>query len=54
MMLKPAPTLICGQVREMGVGAFGVVVSARDDISGEHVAIKQINRVFDKARPGAQ
>ncbi|KAG8835562.1 hypothetical protein FRC17_002482 [Serendipita sp. 399] len=35
-------------VRQMGVGAFGAVVSAQDSISGEHVAIKQINRAYDK------
>ncbi|CAG7847045.1 Mitogen-activated protein kinase spm1 Short=MAP kinase spm1; AltName: Full=MAP kinase pmk1 [Serendipita indica DSM 11827] len=36
-------------VRQMGIGAFGAVVSAQDTISGEHVAIKQINRVYEKA-----
>ncbi|PVG04896.1 putative mitogen-activated protein kinase MpkA [Serendipita vermifera] len=35
-------------VREMGIGAFGAVVCAQDTISGEHVAVKQINRVYDK------
>lgn len=35
-------------VRQMGIGAFGAVVSAQDTISGEHVAIKQINRVYEK------
>jgi hypothetical protein len=34
----------------MGLGAFGAVVSAQDSISGEHVAIKQINRVYEKVR----
>lgn len=38
------------KVREMGIGAFGAVVSAQDTISGEHVAIKQVNRVYEKAR----
>ncbi|KIM34236.1 hypothetical protein M408DRAFT_325692 [Serendipita vermifera MAFF 305830] len=37
-------------VREMGMGAFGAVVSAQDTISGEHVAIKQVNRVYEKAQ----
>ncbi|EIN06099.1 Pkinase-domain-containing protein [Punctularia strigosozonata HHB-11173 SS5] len=35
-------------IREMGSGAYGVVISAADEISGETVAIKQVNRVFDK------
>ncbi|PFH51897.1 hypothetical protein AMATHDRAFT_74594 [Amanita thiersii Skay4041] len=35
-------------VREMGAGAYGVVISAADEISGETVAIKLITRVFDK------
>ncbi|KAI0050979.1 Pkinase-domain-containing protein [Auriscalpium vulgare] len=35
-------------VREMGSGAYGVVISAADDISGETVAIKMVTRVFDK------
>ncbi|KZT27846.1 Pkinase-domain-containing protein, partial [Neolentinus lepideus HHB14362 ss-1] len=37
-------------VREMGSGAYGVVISALDDISGETVAIKQVSRVFDKVQ----
>ncbi|CAG8696704.1 7856_t:CDS:2, partial [Acaulospora colombiana] len=32
----------------MGIGAFGAVVCAQDTISGEHVAVKQINRVYEK------
>ncbi|KAL7411317.1 kinase-like domain-containing protein [Mrakia frigida] len=35
-------------VRELGQGAYGLVVSAQDDISGETIAIKMITRVFDK------
>ncbi|TDL24073.1 Pkinase-domain-containing protein [Rickenella mellea] len=35
-------------IRDMGSGAYGVVISAADDISGETVAIKQVTRVFDK------
>lgn len=35
-------------VREMGIGAFGAVVSCQDIISEEFVAVKQINRVYDK------
>jgi mitogen-activated protein kinase 7 len=37
-------------VREMGSGAYGVVVSAVDDISGETVAIKLVTRIFDKVQ----
>jgi len=32
----------------MGSGAYGVVISAADEISGETVAIKLVTRVFDK------
>jgi len=42
--------MLVHQVREMGIGAFGAVVSAQDKISGEHVAIKQVNRVYEKVR----
>ncbi|TFK26179.1 Pkinase-domain-containing protein [Coprinopsis marcescibilis] len=35
-------------VREMGSGAYGVVISAADEISGETVAIKMVTRVFEK------
>ncbi|KDQ61759.1 hypothetical protein JAAARDRAFT_521210 [Jaapia argillacea MUCL 33604] len=37
-------------IREMGSGAYGVVISAADEVSGEPVAIKQINRVLDKVQ----
>ncbi|KAF6752971.1 kinase-like domain-containing protein [Ephemerocybe angulata] len=37
-------------VREMGSGAYGVVISAADEISGETVAIKMVTRVFDKVQ----
>ncbi|KIJ65683.1 hypothetical protein HYDPIDRAFT_187390 [Hydnomerulius pinastri MD-312] len=37
-------------VREMGSGAYGVVVSAADEISGETVAIKLVTRVFEKVQ----
>ncbi|KIL69470.1 hypothetical protein M378DRAFT_21621 [Amanita muscaria Koide BX008] len=37
-------------VREMGAGAYGVVMSAADEISGETVAIKLVTRVFDKVQ----
>lgn len=36
-------------IRDMGSGAYGVVISAADDISGETVAIKLVTRVFEKA-----
>lgn len=36
-------------VREMGSGAYGVVISAADEISGETVAIKMVTRIFAKA-----
>ncbi|KAI0272579.1 kinase-like domain-containing protein [Gloeopeniophorella convolvens] len=35
-------------VREMGSGAYGVVISAADEISGETVAIKMVTRIFAK------
>ncbi|ETW78989.1 hypothetical protein HETIRDRAFT_324063, partial [Heterobasidion irregulare TC 32-1] len=35
-------------VREMGSGAYGVVISAADDISGETIAIKLVSRIFEK------
>ncbi|KAF9530353.1 kinase-like domain-containing protein [Crepidotus variabilis] len=35
-------------VRELGSGAYGVVISAADEISGETVAIKLVTRVFEK------
>lgn len=35
-------------IREMGSGAYGFVISAVDDISGEPVAIKMVTRVFEK------
>ncbi|KIY62489.1 kinase-like protein [Cylindrobasidium torrendii FP15055 ss-10] len=37
-------------VREMGSGAYGVVVSAADEISGETVAIKLVTRIFEKTQ----
>ncbi|THU99147.1 Pkinase-domain-containing protein [Dendrothele bispora CBS 962.96] len=37
-------------VREMGSGAYGVVISALDELSGETVAIKLVTRVFDKVQ----
>ncbi|RDB23713.1 Mitogen-activated protein kinase SLT2/MPK1 [Hypsizygus marmoreus] len=37
-------------IREMGSGAYGVVISAADEISGETVAIKLVTRVFDKVQ----
>ncbi|KAF9221333.1 Pkinase-domain-containing protein [Gyrodon lividus] len=37
-------------IREMGSGAYGVVVSAADEISGETVAIKLVTRVFEKVQ----
>ncbi|TFK51747.1 Pkinase-domain-containing protein [Heliocybe sulcata] len=37
-------------IREMGSGAYGVVISALDEISGETVAVKQVSRVFDKVQ----
>ncbi|KAI5124288.1 hypothetical protein M0805_005135 [Coniferiporia weirii] len=35
-------------VRDMGSGAYGVVISAADEISGETVAIKLVTRVLEK------
>ncbi|KAF8518982.1 kinase-like protein [Hysterangium stoloniferum] len=35
-------------VRELGQGAYGMVISAEDKISGETVAIKMVTRIFDK------
>ncbi|EJU03645.1 Pkinase-domain-containing protein [Dacryopinax primogenitus] len=35
-------------VRELGQGAYGIVVSAQDQISNETVAIKMVTRLFDK------
>ncbi|KAF8631885.1 hypothetical protein AX15_002150 [Amanita polypyramis BW_CC] len=37
-------------VREMGAGAYGVVISAVDEISRETVAIKLVTRIFDKVQ----
>ncbi|KIY52804.1 kinase-like protein, partial [Fistulina hepatica ATCC 64428] len=37
-------------VREMGSGAYGVVISAADEISGETVAVKMVTRVFEKTQ----
>ncbi|TFK71652.1 Pkinase-domain-containing protein [Pluteus cervinus] len=37
-------------IREMGSGAYGVVISAADEISGEAVAIKLVTRIFDKVQ----
>ncbi|KAJ8521579.1 hypothetical protein ONZ45_g1744 [Pleurotus djamor] len=37
-------------IREMGSGAYGVVISAADEISGQTVAIKLVTRVFDKVQ----
>lgn len=34
-------------VRPIGHGAYGVVISAMDDVSGKKVAIKKIRRAFD-------
>ncbi|CAK5273973.1 unnamed protein product [Mycena citricolor] len=37
-------------IREMGSGAYGHVISAGDEITGETVAIKLVSRVFDKVQ----
>ncbi|KAF8329521.1 kinase-like domain-containing protein, partial [Cantharellus anzutake] len=37
-------------VRELGSGAYGVVVSVQDEITGETIAIKLITRAFDKVQ----
>ncbi|CAL1714731.1 unnamed protein product [Somion occarium] len=37
-------------IREMGSGAYGYVISAVDEISGEPVAIKMVTRVFEKVQ----
>lgn len=34
-------------LRALGRGAYGVVVSARDSISGKKVAIKKVSAVFE-------
>ncbi|KAJ9120728.1 hypothetical protein QFC22_002659 [Naganishia vaughanmartiniae] len=36
-------------LRELGQGAYGLVISAQDSLSGETIAIKMLTRVFDKA-----
>ncbi|KAL7418383.1 hypothetical protein Q5752_006841 [Cryptotrichosporon argae] len=36
-------------LRPLGQGAYGLVVSVQDELSGEPVAVKCITRVFDKA-----
>lgn len=35
-------------VRPLGQGAYGLVISVQDSLSGEPVAVKCITRVFDK------
>ncbi|OBZ73830.1 Mitogen-activated protein kinase SLT2/MPK1, partial [Grifola frondosa] len=37
-------------IRELGSGAYGFVISAADDISGEPVAIKMVTRALDKVQ----
>ncbi|KAF7970027.1 hypothetical protein HWV62_25324 [Athelia sp. TMB] len=37
-------------VREMGSGAYGYVISASDEISGETVAIKMVTRVLERVQ----
>ncbi|TCD69630.1 hypothetical protein EIP91_006855 [Steccherinum ochraceum] len=37
-------------VREMGCGAYGFVISAADEISGETVAIKMVTRAFERVQ----
>lgn len=34
-------------IRALGRGAYGMVMSARDQITGDKVAIKKINAVFE-------
>ncbi|KAJ9112346.1 hypothetical protein QFC19_000766 [Naganishia cerealis] len=36
-------------LRELGQGAYGLVISAQDSLSGETIAIKMLTKVFDKA-----
>jgi len=36
-------------LRPLGQGAYGLVISVQDKLSGEPVAVKCITRVFDKA-----
>jgi mitogen-activated protein kinase 7 len=35
-------------IRELGQGAYGVVVAVRDKKTGEELAIKRITKIFDK------
>jgi mitogen-activated protein kinase 7 len=35
-------------LRPLGQGAYGLVISVQDSVSGEPVAVKCITRVFDK------
>ena len=35
-------------LRPLGQGAYGLVISVQDSLSGEPVAVKCITRVFDK------
>ncbi|KAH8104132.1 kinase-like protein [Cristinia sonorae] len=37
-------------IREMGCGAYGFVISAADDISGETVAIKMVTRALERVQ----
>ena len=44
------PTPRCSRytlIKPIGHGAYGVVCSALDNVTGEKVAIKKINRAFD-------
>ncbi len=34
-------------IRALGRGAYGIVMSARDEVTGEKVAIKKITAVFE-------
>jgi serine/threonine protein kinase len=35
-------------LRSLGQGAYGLVISVQDNLSGEPVAVKCITKVFDK------
>jgi serine/threonine protein kinase len=35
-------------LRPLGQGAYGLVISVQDSLSGESIAVKCITRVFDK------
>ena len=39
-------------LKQIGTGAYGVVVAARDELTGERVAVKKVSNAFRCARVG--